>query len=94
MELSPQAFTPPPKVHSAVVHLSALPAPRFPADPKTLQMVVARAFGQRRKMLRASLKGLAPDIEDRLLSSGIKPTDRAETVDLERFCALARNLRA
>lgn len=94
MELSPQAFTPPPKVHSSVVHLSALSEPRFPADRKTLQMVVARAFGQRRKMLRASLKGLAPDIEDRLLAADIKPTDRAETVDLERFCALARNLRA
>lgn len=94
MELPPQAFTPPPKVHSSVVHLKALSAPRFPADGKTLQMVVARAFGQRRKMLRASLKGVAPDIEDRLLASDIKPTDRAETVDLERFCALARNLKA
>lgn len=94
MELSPQAFTPPPKVHSSVVHLTALPEPRFPADGKTLQMVVARAFGQRRKMLRAALKGLAPDIEDRLLAAGIKPTDRAETVDLERFCALARFLKA
>ena len=94
MDLSPQAFTPPPKVHSAVVHLTALPEPRFPADTKTLQMVVARAFGQRRKMLRASLKGLAPDIEDRLLASGIQPTDRAETVDLERFCALARSLKS
>jgi 16S rRNA (adenine1518-N6/adenine1519-N6)-dimethyltransferase len=93
MEIPPQAFTPPPKVHSAVVHLTALPEPRFPADGKTLQMVVARAFGQRRKMLRASLKGIAPDIEDRLIAAGIKPTDRAETVDLERFCALARNLR-
>ncbi|HAW48685.1 MAG TPA: 16S rRNA (adenine(1518)-N(6)/adenine(1519)-N(6))-dimethyltransferase, partial [Roseovarius sp.] len=45
---------------------------------------------QRRKMLRAALKGAAPDIEDRLLAAGISPTDRAETVDLERFCALAR----
>ena len=90
MEIPPQAFTPPPKVHSAVVQLTALPGPRYPADTKTLQMVVARAFGQRRKMLRASLKGLAPDIEDRLLAVGIEPTDRAETVDLERFCALSR----
>ena len=93
MDLSPQAFTPPPKVHSAVVHLTALPQPRFEADGKTLFGVVARAFGQRRKMLRASLKGMAPDIEDRLLAAGIQPTDRAETVDLERFCALARNLK-
>lgn len=94
MDLPPEAFTPPPKVHSSVVQLTALPKPRFPADRKTLQLVVARAFGQRRKMLRANLKGLAPDIEDRLLAAGIQPTDRAETVDLERFCALARSLDA
>jgi 16S rRNA (adenine1518-N6/adenine1519-N6)-dimethyltransferase len=92
MELPPQAFTPPPKVHSAVVHLTALPAPRFPADPKTLEKVVARAFNQRRKMLRAALKGLRPDIEDRLVAAGIAPTDRAERIDVERFCALARAL--
>jgi len=90
MELPPQAFSPPPKVHSAVVHLTALAEPRFPADAKTLEMVVAKAFNQRRKMLRAALKGLRPDIEDRLIAAGIAPTDRAEQVDLERFCALAR----
>ena len=92
MELPPEAFTPPPKVHSAVVHLKALPEPRYPATPKILLDVVARGFNQRRKMLRASLKGVAPDIEDRLIAAGIAPTDRAETVDLERFCALARLL--
>jgi 16S rRNA (adenine1518-N6/adenine1519-N6)-dimethyltransferase len=92
MHLPPGAFTPPPKVSSAVVHLTALPEPRFPADPKILEQVVARAFNQRRKMLRAALKGAAPDIEDRLLAAGIAPTDRAETVDLERFCALARRM--
>ncbi|CUH83233.1 16S rRNA (adenine(1518)-N(6)/adenine(1519)-N(6))-dimethyltransferase RsmA [Thalassovita mediterranea] len=92
--LPPEAFNPPPKVHSAVVNLTALPAPRFEADAKTLEMVVAKAFNQRRKMLRAALKGLAPDLEDRLIASGIKPTDRAETVGLEQFCALARNIRA
>jgi len=90
MSLPPEAFTPPPKVSSAVVHLSALTEPRYPADPKTLERVVAKAFNQRRKMLRAALKGLAPDIEDRLIAAGIKPTDRAETVGLEQFCALAR----
>ncbi len=92
MHLPPEAFTPPPKVSSAVVHLSALPAPRYPADARVLERVVAQAFNQRRKMLRAALKGVAPDIEDRLIAAGIKPTDRAETVDLERFCALARGL--
>ncbi|MGC0225350.1 dimethyladenosine transferase [Pseudooceanicola nitratireducens] len=90
LNLPPEAFTPPPKVSSAVVHLTALPEPRYPADPKVLERVVAMAFNQRRKMLRAALKGLAPDIEDRLIAAGIKPTDRAETVTLEQFCALAR----
>src|SRR6056297_463994 len=90
MHLPPEAFTPPPKVSSAVVHLAARPAPRFEADAKVLEALVARAFNQRRKMLRAALKGVTPDIEDRLIAAGIAPTDRAETVDLERFCALAR----
>lgn len=94
LSLPPEAFTPPPKVSSAVVHLTALPAPRYPADPKVLERVVAMAFNQRRKMLRAALKGLAPDIEDRLIAAGIKPTDRAETVELEQFCALARAVTA
>ncbi|AZQ67703.1 16S rRNA (adenine(1518)-N(6)/adenine(1519)-N(6))-dimethyltransferase RsmA [Silicimonas algicola] len=92
MELPPEAFTPPPKVRSAVVNLVARATPRFEADPKVLERVVAAGFNQRRKMLRASLKSLAPDIEDRLRAAGIDPTDRAETVDLERFCALARSL--
>ncbi len=92
LSLPPGAFTPPPKVSSAVVHLSALPRPRFPADAKVLSRVVAAAFNQRRKMLRAALKGQAPDIEDRLIAAGIKPTDRAEQVSLEQFCALARAL--
>ncbi|NRA98813.1 MAG: 16S rRNA (adenine(1518)-N(6)/adenine(1519)-N(6))-dimethyltransferase RsmA [Rhodobacteraceae bacterium] len=90
MSLPPEAFTPPPKVRSAVVHVTALETPRFPADAAILQRVVAAAFNQRRKMLRASLKGLASDIEERLVSVGIAPTDRAETVSLEEFCALAR----
>ena len=89
MELPPEAFTPPPKVHSAVVHLTALPQPRYPARAKTLFRVTAAAFNQRRKMLRASLKGVAPDIEDRLIAAGIKPTQRAEELSLEQFCALA-----
>ena len=90
MSLPPGAFTPPPKVSSAVVHLTALPEPRYPADPDVLSRVVAAAFNQRRKMLRAALKGLAPDIEDRLIAAGLTPTDRAEQVPLEGFCALAQ----
>ena len=92
MSLPPEAFTPPPKVNSAVVHLTALPKPKFEADPGVLSRVVAAGFNQRRKMLRASLKSVAPDIEDRLLAAGIKPTERAEQVSLEQFCALAREV--
>ncbi len=92
MQLPPGAFTPPPKVSSSVVHLTALPEPRYPADPAVLSRVVAMAFNQRRKMLRSALKGAAPDIEDRLHAAGLKPTDRAEQVPLEGFCALAREI--
>ncbi|AXI51195.1 MULTISPECIES: 16S rRNA (adenine(1518)-N(6)/adenine(1519)-N(6))-dimethyltransferase RsmA [Sulfitobacter] len=92
LNLPPEAFTPPPKVSSAVVHLTALPEPRFPADPDVLNRVVAAAFNQRRKMLRSALKGTAPDIEDRLRAAGLKPTERAEQVPLEGFCALAREI--
>jgi 16S rRNA (adenine1518-N6/adenine1519-N6)-dimethyltransferase len=90
--LPPAAFTPPPKVWSAVVHLTALPAPRFPADPDGLQRLTAAAFGQRRKMLRAALRGLDPAIAARLERLGIPPTARAEEIGLEAFCALARDL--
>jgi len=94
VSLPPEAFTPAPKVRSAVVHLDALPQPRFEADPKVLQRVVAAGFNQRRKMLRAALKGLAPDIEARIVAAGLKPTDRAEQVPIEGFCALARQIAA
>ncbi len=94
IDLPPQAFTPPPKVSSAVVHLTALPAPRFEADAQTLSRVVAAAFNQRRKMLRASLKGVAPDIEEHLAAAGIPPTERAEQIGLEAFCALARSIKS
>jgi 16S rRNA (adenine1518-N6/adenine1519-N6)-dimethyltransferase len=94
LELPPEAFSPPPKVNSAVVHLTALPAPRYPADPATLNKVVAAAFNQRRKMLRSALKSVSPDIEDHLNAVGIKPTERAEQLGLEAFCALARSLDA
>jgi 16S rRNA (adenine1518-N6/adenine1519-N6)-dimethyltransferase len=90
MTLPPEAFTPAPKVHSAVVQLTALPQPRFPCDFGVLQRVTAMAFNQRRKMLRSSLKGLGPDIEAKLESVGIAPTARAEEIGLEQFCALAR----
>ena len=89
MTLPPEAFTPAPKVHSAVVHLTRLEAPRYPANEAALTRVTAMAFNQRRKMLRSSLKALGPGIEDLLLAVGIQPTARAEEIDLGRFCALS-----
>ena len=91
-EIPPRAFTPPPKVTSAVVHIDRLEAPRFEADPATLSRVVALAFGQRRKMLRASLRSLGPDIETRLAAAGIAPTERAERLSIEDFCRLSRHI--
>ncbi|MEK9979806.1 MAG: 16S rRNA (adenine(1518)-N(6)/adenine(1519)-N(6))-dimethyltransferase RsmA [Paracoccaceae bacterium] len=90
MNLPPSAFTPHPKVSSAVVHLTALNAPRFEAEAAVLEKTVAKAFNQRRKMLRSSLKGFTLDLEEKLQSAGISPTLRAEQVSLEQFCALAR----
>jgi len=92
LTLPPEAFTPAPKIHSAVVHLKKLDEPRYPADAAVLFRLTAAAFNQRRKMLRSSLKGIAPDIEDRLIAAGIPPTDRAEDIPLEGFCALSREL--
>lgn len=92
MGLPPEAFVPAPKVHSAVVHLTRLAAPRFPADGAVLSRLTAMAFNQRRKMLRSSLKGLGPGIEEQLLAAGIPPTARAEEIGLKQFCALARLL--
>lgn len=92
MHLPPEAFTPAPKVHSAVVHLTRLAEPRYAADGKVLSRITAMAFNQRRKMLRSSLKGLGPDVEAQLLAAGIEPTARAEEISLEQFCALARQI--
>jgi 16S rRNA (adenine1518-N6/adenine1519-N6)-dimethyltransferase len=94
MTLPPEAFTPAPKVHSAVVHLTRLETPRYPADEIMLHRVTTMAFGQRRKMLRSSLKGMRPDIEARLVEVGIDPTARAEEIGLDRFCALSLALKS
>ncbi len=93
MEISPQAFTPPPKVTSSVVHIEKREEMLFEADEAVLTKIVAKAFGQRRKMLRASLKGLAQNTEGWLIAAGIEPTARAETLSIEEFCALARALK-
>lgn len=80
------AFTPPPKVASAIVVLTPRPEPLAAADPKILEKVTALAFGQRRKMLRASLKPLSLDFE----ALDINPQARAEELSVEQFCAIAR----
>ncbi|MDX5593772.1 16S rRNA (adenine(1518)-N(6)/adenine(1519)-N(6))-dimethyltransferase RsmA [Pseudovibrio sp. SPO723] len=87
-DLSPQAFTPPPKVTSAVVQLHPREKP-LECPLKALETVTNAAFGQRRKMLRASLKSLRPDAEARIEAAGIKPTARAEEIDVAGFIALA-----
>ena len=90
LTLPPEAFTPAPKVHSAVVHLTRLEAPRYPANEVVLNRITTMAFNQRRKMLRSSLKAMGPDIESQLVAAGIAPTARAEEIGLEQFCTLAR----
>lgn len=91
-DLPARAFTPPPKVASAIVHLTPRNEPVAPADGAVLSRVVAAAFNQRRKMLRQSLKSLGGDTAALLDRSGIDPTRRAETLDIAEFCAIARAL--
>jgi 16S rRNA (adenine1518-N6/adenine1519-N6)-dimethyltransferase len=88
-DVGPKAFTPPPKVTSAVVHLTPRATP-LPCDLKALERVTAAAFGQRRKMLRASLKALAGDAQSRLEAAEIEPTRRAEELDIAEFVKLAQ----
>lgn len=89
-DLPARAFTPPPKVDSAVIRLSPRARPADDPDFATMESLVAAAFGQRRKMLRASLKPLLGTPEPLLLSVGIQPTWRAEEVDVAGFVALAK----
>lgn len=85
------AFTPAPKVLSSVVHFTPLAAP-LPCRSAALAAVTRAAFGQRRKMLRQSLKGLIADPAPLIAAAGLDPTARAETIDVAGFTALARAL--
>lgn len=89
-DIGPRAFTPPPKVTSTLVEIVPRTAPLAAAPREALQAVAAAAFGQRRKMLRSSLRSLSPAAEDILAAAGIDPRLRAEEVDIAGFCALAR----
>jgi 16S rRNA (adenine1518-N6/adenine1519-N6)-dimethyltransferase len=86
------AFTPPPKVTSSVVRFDLLPQPRGEASPALLERVTAAAFGQRRKMLRSSLKSLGRFSDALIAEAGLDPTARAEEIPVEGFAALARGL--
>ena len=88
-DIAPSAFVPPPKVTSSLVQLVPRAAP-LPCDRRTLERVTQAAFGQRRKMLRASLRPLGPDPLALLAAAGIDPTARAEEIPVEGFVALAR----
>jgi 16S rRNA (adenine1518-N6/adenine1519-N6)-dimethyltransferase len=91
-DVNRSAFTPPPKVTSSIVQL----VPRRAMEPEcsvaALERVTAAAFGQRRKMLRASLKTLVPDPEPLLAAAGLDPEQRAEQIPVDGFVRLARLL--
>jgi 16S rRNA (adenine1518-N6/adenine1519-N6)-dimethyltransferase len=90
MNVHRSAFTPPPKVMSAVVHIVPSVQPEG-VDPALLERITGAAFGQRRKMLRQSLKSL-PDAVETLDKLGINPTRRAETLSIAEFVGIARAL--
>ena len=93
-DLPPRAFVPPPKVTSTVVSLVPRAEPLAPATKPVLERVTAAAFGQRRKMLRSSLRALGASVGSPLDAAGIPATARAEELSVADFCALARALEA
>jgi 16S rRNA (adenine1518-N6/adenine1519-N6)-dimethyltransferase len=90
-DIAPSAFVPPPKVTSSLVRLVPRANP-LPCDRRRLERVTQAAFGQRRKMLRQSLKALAPNATAWLEAAGIDPTARAEDIPVPGFVALAQTL--
>lgn len=90
-DVNPSAFVPPPKVTSSIVRLVPRAAP-LPCERAMLERVTAAAFGQRRKMLRASLRTLGTDPAALLARAGIDPTKRAEEIGIDGFVALANAL--
>jgi 16S rRNA (adenine1518-N6/adenine1519-N6)-dimethyltransferase len=91
-DLPPRAFVPPPKVTSTVIEILPLAEPAFPARLAQLERVTQAAFGQRRKMLRQSLRTLGGDAEALLAAADIPPTARAEELTVAQFAALAQAL--
>ncbi|MBE8190585.1 MAG: 16S rRNA (adenine(1518)-N(6)/adenine(1519)-N(6))-dimethyltransferase RsmA [Alphaproteobacteria bacterium] len=101
LDLAPEVFVPAPKVHSSVVHLIPRATPATPSDcttdPAMLSQVLINSFGQRRKMLRRSLKALcskhAKQVEAVLAQSGISGEARPEVIDIAGFCRIAEALK-
>ena len=91
-DIDRRAFTPPPKVTSTLVEIVPLPEPPVPCPIAALERVTAAAFGQRRKMVRSSLKTLVADPEPLLARAHISPSVRAEELSLADFCRLAQLL--
>ena len=90
-DVAKECFSPPPKVTSSIVHLTPKANP-LPCNLRSLEQVTAAAFGQRRKMLRQSLKSLNVDHLALIEDAGLDPTQRAETVSVEGFVAMANCL--
>lgn len=90
--VSNTVFTPPPKVTSAIVQIIPREKPLADVDFKKLERVVAAAFSQRRKMVKAGLKMAFPNPEEVLNECGIRPDLRAENLTIEQFCKLATKL--
>ena len=90
-DINRSAFVPPPQVTSSLVLLSPRPAP-IACERRLLERVTEAAFGQRRKMLRQSLRSLGGDVGQLLISAGLDPTARAEDISVAGFAALARAL--
>ena len=86
------AFVPPPKITSAIVQLLGLRAEPEPCDRRLLERITLAAFGQRRKMLRQSLKAVLPEPGDWIEEAGLVPTARAEEVPVSGFVRLAQTL--
>lgn len=96
-DVNPRAFTPPPKVTSTVVRLTPRPTPLAPCTFEQVEAITAAAFNQRRKMLRASLKGFAAaagfeSAEALCEAAGVPPTARAEELSVAHFCTLGSTL--
>jgi 16S rRNA (adenine1518-N6/adenine1519-N6)-dimethyltransferase len=90
-DVNASAFVPQPRVKSSVLRLVPRPAP-LPCDRAALEAVTQAAFGQRRKMLRQSLRSLGTDTAELIAAAGLDPTARAEEISVEQFVLLARML--